>query len=330
MRSNAFLCLIACASGCTPMYDPGTHFITAHDDGTLGNDRQFLLIVPSGLSVGVRVPAVLGIHGYSSNPYYWGTLVSFEQNVQRYGWLGVLPFGTAKVNTTVSDNRCCPAGVSAQDCYKALDKSNPCSFNAGGCCADASATQVKDVAFARYIAKWLVANVCADEGSLFVTGFSNGGMMANRIGCEASDVFAAVAPVAGAVVPSAEFPSCRPTHKISWISYCGSQDDVCDMGDGFQRTAGIFGQANQCVSTEVNTYTTATTTCSRYACSGVTVEWCTVHGLTHEWSGHERPDTPLPQPATNPDCTRYIFDKFSLSIGARSPQNKLKAKLPNA
>jgi hypothetical protein len=50
----------------------------------------------------------------------------------------------------------------------------------------------------------LLASLCPSSpprssrpAQVFGTGFSNGGMMANRAGCQAAELFAGVAPVAG-------------------------------------------------------------------------------------------------------------------------------------
>jgi polyhydroxybutyrate depolymerase len=80
-----------------------------------------------------------------------------------------------------------------------LDPHNACSWNsgAGGCCGAAAARGLDDVGFARAIAEWLVAHASVDGENLFATGFSNGAMFSNRLGCEAADLFKGVAPVEG-------------------------------------------------------------------------------------------------------------------------------------
>lgn len=69
------------------------------------------------------------------------------------------------------------------------------SWNAGGCCGN----NADDVGFVRDLVKLLESKYCIDPKRVFATGLSNGAMLSYRLACEAADVFAAVAPVAGAV-----------------------------------------------------------------------------------------------------------------------------------
>jgi hypothetical protein len=61
----------------------------------------------------------------------------------------------------------------------------------------APSKQVDDVAFARSMVDYTVKNMCGDSTNVFAIGFSNGGMMSNRLGCQAADLFKAIGPVAG-------------------------------------------------------------------------------------------------------------------------------------
>ena len=309
------LTLLVAVSGCVPQYESGRHIITVNDD-SIGGRRQFLLFVPSGLPIGVRVPMVVAIHGYSSSPDYYGKLAAIEHNSQRYGWLAVLPYGNSE-HSEWGPGKCCPVGVGAT-CEEnpKLDKINPCSWNAGGCCAFSSDTRAPDVQFIKYIVDWSVALMCVDRSSVFATGFSNGGMMANRLGCQLSSVFAAVAPVAGNIAyDPIGFTYCRPSSPVSWISFCGMADSVCNTG--IRQAAETWAVANNCARKLSLSYESLTTKCQRYDCPHDTfVEWCEIEGLEHEYPGHMRPDTPEQQPATNPDATRYIYDKFSLAVGS--------------
>ena len=109
---------------------------------------------------------------------------------ERYGWYAVIPFGTPPRPT----DTCCPDDCDEECCQngRALDPSNACSWNSGsgGCCGAAVEANVDDVQFARDLVEWLSQNTCADTGeNVFSTGFSNGAMFSNRLGCEAADLF---------------------------------------------------------------------------------------------------------------------------------------------
>lgn len=73
------------------------------------------------------------------------------------------------------------------------------TWNAGRCCGYAERTQVDDVAFIAAMVREIQGKHAINPARVYATGFSNGGMMAYRLGCDLSGMFAAIAPVAGAM-----------------------------------------------------------------------------------------------------------------------------------
>jgi polyhydroxybutyrate depolymerase len=168
---------------------------------------------------------------------------------------------------------------------------------------------------------YTVANMCADSAAVFATGFSNGAMMSNRLGCQASGFFKATAPVAGNIRlnPLTGFAQCQPTDPVGWVSLCGDRDSACNAN--FEETAGEWARHNGCaVNDPKPTFVTATTTCYEYQDCKAHTEFCIIDGLGHEWPGHVRPDGSSPeQPSTNVDATAFIFDRFSAMLPAARP-----------
>lgn len=78
-----------------------------------------------------------------------------------------------------------------------------------------------DVAFARAVVADVAGRVDIDLDRVFATGMSNGGGMANRLACEAADVFAAVAPVAGAYTTD---DLCTPSRPVPVLVIHGDSD----------------------------------------------------------------------------------------------------------
>jgi len=74
------------------------------------------------------------------------------------------------------------------------------TWNAGTCCAYAAINNIDDVGFVRALLAALSDKLPVDRRRVYATGLSNGGMMSHRLAVEASDVIAAVAPVAGGMV----------------------------------------------------------------------------------------------------------------------------------
>ncbi|MGZ5966058.1 MAG: alpha/beta hydrolase family esterase [Polyangiales bacterium] len=136
-------------------------------------------------------PLVLGYHGWGGDPdQLEGTTLLAKRGVER-GFTVVRPFGAYK------------------------------TFDGGACCGTAQDKHVDDVGFARDVVAELVRDACVDPSRVYATGFSNGGFMAHRLGCEAADVFAAVASVAGPLGVS-----CKPSRPISVMQVHGLIDGI--------------------------------------------------------------------------------------------------------
>src|SRR5690606_31858506 len=71
--------------------------------------------------------------------------------------------------------------------------------------------------------------VCVDPDRIYATGMSNGGHMSHRLACEAADVFAAVAPVAGSMTVTG---NCTPAEPISVLHFHGTSDSIVPY-DGY-------------------------------------------------------------------------------------------------
>jgi polyhydroxybutyrate depolymerase len=82
-----------------------------------------------------------------------------------------------------------------------------------------------------------VQAACADPGRVGVTGVSNGGGMAARMACDAADLVAAVAPVAGGYK---SLPDCHPSRPVPLLEIHGTSDRVVPYrGSGAQRSGDV-------------------------------------------------------------------------------------------
>jgi polyhydroxybutyrate depolymerase len=91
-----------------------------------------------------------------------------------------------------------------------------------------------DVAYLRAVIAAAVQASCADPARVTVTGVSNGGGMAARMACEAADLLAAAAPVAGGYK---SLPDCHPSRPIPMLEIHGAIDHVVPY-DGDEHGAG--------------------------------------------------------------------------------------------
>lgn len=145
-----------------------------------------------------------------------------------------------------------------------------------------------DIAFLRAMLDHFNQNACIDQGRIFSTGFSFGGMMSNAIGCELADVFRAIAPMSGNLQGS----GCNDTsdHPVAYFGIHGDNDTFVTTESG--RTArDLFVARNHC---QTQTEPSEPSVCVAYTgCDeGYPVSWC-------EWSGEHAPWPDAAEPIWN-------------------------------
>lgn len=84
-----------------------------------------------------------------------------------------------------------------------------------------------DVAYLRRVIPVVVKAACADARRVGVTGVSNGGGMSARMACDAADLIAAAAPVAGGY---GTLPDCRPSRPVPVLEIHGTDDRIVPYG----------------------------------------------------------------------------------------------------
>jgi len=117
-----------------------------------------------------------------------------------------------------------------------------------------------DVGFIRQLIVTLQAQISPDPKKIFVTGLSNGGMMAHRIGVQLSDLVAAIGVIEGTLIspgdPATVPPAVAP---VSVLIIHGDQDPtvpccssppVASQEDTFDYWAGP--SANACTTVDTN------------------------------------------------------------------------------
>jgi poly(3-hydroxybutyrate) depolymerase len=131
-----------------------------------------------------------------------------------------------------------------------------------------------DIAFVRAMIGWLNTNYCVDQSRIFSTGFSYGGIMSHTIGCQMSDVFRAIAPIAGAIFGR---PTCTTHQVAAWMTH-GTMDTSASGGVDY--SAGMTARdrvvtLNHCTTTTVTVPPTTSMCVSYQGCdAGFPVHWC--------------------------------------------------------
>jgi len=95
----------------------------------------------------------------------------------------------------------------------------------------------EDFAFVRELIGHLSASLCIDSGRVYAAGMSNGAGMSSLLGCELNDLIAAIAPVAGTVVPRC--PDGRP---VPVIAFHGTDDRLVPFEGGPSGRLGLPGR----------------------------------------------------------------------------------------
>lgn len=176
MLLAVLVALVAGGAGLAPLagaLDPVTDGIDQRVVLTSG--RAYVLHVPPAQLEHPRSgdgrPALVVVHGLDSNPDDAAKTTGFDRLSDRDGVLVAYPEG-------VRD-----------------------SFNAGLCCGPAVRQGVDDVTFLAEVVRDLRKR---GAGRVSVAGFSNGGMMAYRLGCERPELIDTVGVVSGTL----EVPRC--------------------------------------------------------------------------------------------------------------------------
>lgn len=147
-----------------------------------GKVRDFHLYVSPDVPATEPVPLLIALHGLYLDPQTTEASTGFDAVADNEKVAVVYPYGLNG------------------------------SWNAGTCCGKSSATHVDDVGLLVHIVQVVSLMRPIDANRVYVSGFSNGGMMALRALCERPDVFAAAVSVAGTLQSSC--PSGRPLNAM--------------------------------------------------------------------------------------------------------------------
>lgn len=310
----------AAGQKCTPSFEKGKLHVV--DVAVEKVQRKMLLYIPKSRRDGEQGPGMISFHGFHSNP--WADVVQLMNQTryaEQYGFSLAIPFGTS---LTFPNKFCCAIGYTAETCADhtpvedTWDSLRPCAWKAGFFDSAPTLKDIDDLALARAVGKELTKSACVDQSRLFVLGFSDGSVMANKIACEAADVFKGIVAISG----SWSYSSCKPSKPLSYMGFCGTADSICFPGasSAFE----FWAKHNYCTGEVKETLSTSTTKCVAYTgCpDGLLVERCLLIGMDDQVPGHNRtaPFGKMPyQPLTNVDSIDYSFKHYaSLSSGVNS------------
>ncbi len=207
-------CLVALA-GCSDGNDNesnnhniGPTLLSCADDNscasnpplTLSTTRPAQVQIPVDYSTATRYPLVVVLHGFGANGLVQAVYLGLTDRVDAQQYVLVYPDGT-------------------------LNNSGARYWNAtDACCAFTDEQrEVDDVAYIRALIEEAAATYSIDTSRVGLMGHSNGGFMALRMACEASDIVTSVVSLAGSTFADAE--TCQPaTNPVSVLLMHGDDD----------------------------------------------------------------------------------------------------------
>jgi polyhydroxybutyrate depolymerase len=186
---------------------------------------------------------------------------------------------------------------------------------------------VDDVGFIRALLEDLMHVVRVDPSRVYVTGLSNGAIMAYRLAAELSDRIAAVAPVAGTMGTG----ECLPRRAVSVLHIHGTEDEFIPFAGGrgkrsitgtdfrpVEDSIRAWARANGCqpdpaierLPDTASDGTTVTRKTYSGGADGAEVVLVVVHGGGHTWPGRPARSTVLGRASGNVSANDMMWDFF--------------------
>ncbi len=206
MKTHTLLCLAVlvgflCASYCSA-WERGRSADTEQIivDGTV---RTFVLHLPKDQKAGDKQALVIALHGGGSNGKSMARFSGLGETADRYGFVVAYPDGSGRTDLIRT-------------------------WNSGACEGYAKSKQVDDVAFIKALIIHLVDKYNVAPGRVYVTGMSNGAMMAYRLAAEIPDRLAAVAAVSGTL----DIDAAKVTTPLPILHFHGTADQHVPFDGG--------------------------------------------------------------------------------------------------
>lgn len=235
-----------------------------------GHRRQVLVFAPKSLSAHAPAALVVNLHGSGSTALDQAAFSGMDVEARTAGFIVAYPQGII------------PDG-------QGFDWNVPHEPLVGG--RPVPQGSPDDVTFLTGLVGFLEGRYCIDTHEVYATGFSGGARMASQLACDASGVFAAVAPVSGLRIPS----PCPTTRAVPVLSFHGTADPIDPYAGHGQaywtysvpEAATRWAHHDGCDRSPKQSTPVAGVTLYDYRhCSGgAEVELYAISGEGHEWPG---------------------------------------------
>jgi len=180
---------------------------TTHSFTFGGVTRQYLLYVPAVYDGSTPVPFILVLHGLGDNMNNFAG-VNFNSIADTANFIFAIP--QALVDQTLTGETAWNSGAGV-----------------GGITLNPN---VDDVGFLNAVMDSTILYYNIDTTRLYATGFSMGGFMTNRLGCELNNRIAAIASVSGTIGNGI---TCTPSRVVPSCHFHGTLDQVVAYSNDF-------------------------------------------------------------------------------------------------
>jgi polyhydroxybutyrate depolymerase len=290
-----------------------------------GLNRGYRVHLPASYQPAIAVPVLFALHGGGGNMDFQADDAKYRliSKSEQQGFVLVFPNGYSKL----------PGGKLA-------------TWNAGNCCGPAREQQVDDVGFIREVLTRVTQQANVDYKRMYVTGMSNGAMMAYRLACEMSEVFSGIAAVAG----TDNTRSCDPDMPVSVLHIHAKNDSHVLFNGGagpdsvrasqitdyvsVANTIVKWTKSNACALPPKRSLDTPAAFCQIYApCAGeAQVQLCVTETGGHSWPGGEklRGNEPPSQAISAVDVMWDFFNRIKPTVPQTQPSTPASAPAPSS
>lgn len=279
--------------------------------------RKFTIHKPTGFTNSVPVPLVIFLHGGTGNMASAQGFTNLNAVSNANGFLAVYPQGYGVV----------PTGG-----YVWADGRGSFADIAG----------IDDIGFIDKLLDTIIANYNININKIYISGFSNGGFMTQRLACQLNQRFAAMSSL-GCTMDTILFEGCNPTRPIPMLFMLGTADPRVPYNGGQLRgtisnvpVVGIntlvdfWKNNNQCITTNLPLNVpdsvlpdSSTVTLYKFTnCScNSNISFYKIDGGGHTWPGVSIPSYEITAGPTNLDIQASIelWNFFNLQTLCNEP-----------
>lgn len=238
------------------------------------SERSYDVYLPANAGA-QKLPLIIALHGGLGNASRMAEMTNLNQIADSGPFVVAYPDGTGGFRPIMKDKR---------------------TWNAGTCCGIAVKRGIDDISFISLMIYQIANKYPVDPDKVYVTGISNGAMLAYRLACEIPDKISGIIPVAGTLA----IDECPAGNNIPVLHIHGDADKNVPFqgGQGAKSLAGvshrsvpdtvsIMTESRNCDAPVIEDH--ATYTEQYYQCeSGAPFKLVVIKGGGHSWPGGGR------------------------------------------